>query len=69
MLELDRTEYPVRRAILMQPIEHAGGIVRVPDGPALGIEIDRQAMARFAVGLSQRQQSPTYGRAGAVYMD
>lgn len=47
MLEFDRTEHPIRQAILVEPIEHAHGIVRVPDGPGLGIEIDRSAMARF----------------------
>jgi L-alanine-DL-glutamate epimerase-like enolase superfamily enzyme len=31
----------------VQPIEHVKGIVRVPDGP--GIEVDREALARFAV--------------------
>jgi len=49
MLEFDRTEHPIRQAILKQGIEHEGGIVRVPDGPGLGIEIDREALARFAV--------------------
>jgi D-galactarolactone cycloisomerase len=49
MLEFDRTEHPIRQAILTQAIEHAGGIVRVPDGPGLGIEVDRAALARFAV--------------------
>jgi D-galactarolactone cycloisomerase len=49
MLEFDRTEHPIRQAVLMQPIEHAGGIVRVPDGPGLGIEVNREALARFAV--------------------
>ena len=49
MLEFDRTEHPIRQAILTRPIEHAGGIVRVPDGPGLGIEVDREALARFAV--------------------
>ncbi|WP_063691405.1 mandelate racemase/muconate lactonizing enzyme family protein [Bradyrhizobium stylosanthis] len=48
MLEFDRTEHPIRQAILKHPIEHANGIVRVPDGPGLGIEIDRDALARFA---------------------
>jgi D-galactarolactone cycloisomerase len=48
MLEFDRTEHPIRRAVLTQPIEHAGGFVRVPDGPGLGIEVDRGALARFA---------------------
>jgi D-galactarolactone cycloisomerase len=49
MLEFDRTEHPIRQAILKQPIEHVEGRVRVPDGPGLGIEIDREALARFAV--------------------
>jgi len=48
MLEFDRTEHPIRQAILTQAIEHAGGIVRVPDGPGLGNEVEREALARFA---------------------
>jgi D-galactarolactone cycloisomerase len=49
MLEFDRTEHPIRQAILKQPIEHVRGVVRVPDGPGLGIEVDREALKRFAV--------------------
>ena len=49
MLEFDRTEHPIRQALLVAPIEHAGGVVAVPDGPGLGIEIDRDALAYFAV--------------------
>jgi D-galactarolactone cycloisomerase len=48
LLEFDRTEHPIRQALLTQPIEHARGVVRVPDGPGLGIEVDRAALARFA---------------------
>src|SRR6516164_1221826 len=48
LLEFDRTEHPIRQAILKKPIEHSNGVVRVPDGPGLGIEIDREALARFA---------------------
>jgi D-galactarolactone cycloisomerase len=48
MLELDRTEHPIRMALLTQPIEHVGGIVQIPDGPGLGIEIDRDTLTRFA---------------------
>jgi D-galactarolactone cycloisomerase len=48
MLEFDRTEHPIRQALLTRPIEHSRGIVRVPDGPGLGIEIDRKALKRFA---------------------
>jgi D-galactarolactone cycloisomerase len=47
MLEFDRTEHPIRQAILTRPIEHRDGIVRVPDGPGLGIEIDRDALERL----------------------
>ncbi|MBW7972544.1 mandelate racemase/muconate lactonizing enzyme family protein [Bradyrhizobium sp. BR 10289] len=48
LLEFDRTEHPIRQAILKEPIEHANGVVRVPEGPGLGIDIDRGALARFA---------------------
>ncbi|CAA9312964.1 MAG: hypothetical protein AVDCRST_MAG90-580, partial [uncultured Microvirga sp.] len=47
-LEMDRTEHPIRDAILHEPIEHRRGIVAVPNGPGLGVEIDRDALARFA---------------------
>jgi D-galactarolactone cycloisomerase len=49
MLEFDRTEHPIRQSLLVQPIEHTKGVVQVPDGPGLGIEVDREALARFAV--------------------
>lgn len=47
MLELDRTEHPVRDALTpaLRPVR---GIVAVPDAPGLGIEIDRGALAHFA---------------------
>ena len=48
MLEFDRTEHPIRQSILVTPIEHIGGVVRVPGRPGLGIEVDRTALARFA---------------------
>src|SRR4029079_1712020 len=50
LLEFDRSEHPFRQAVLTAPIEHAGGVVRVPEGPGLGIEVDRAALQRFALG-------------------
>ena len=47
MLEFDRSEHPIRQALLLAPIEHRNGIVRIPDGPGLGIEIDRNVLERF----------------------
>jgi D-galactarolactone cycloisomerase len=49
MLEFDRTEHPIREALLTTPIEHRGGRVDVPEDVGLGIEIDRDALRRFRV--------------------
>jgi D-galactarolactone cycloisomerase len=49
MLEFDRSEHPFRQAVLKSPLEHVGGVVRIPDGPGLGIEVDREAIGRFTV--------------------
>ncbi|MDT8344978.1 MAG: mandelate racemase/muconate lactonizing enzyme family protein [Thermohalobaculum sp.] len=49
ILEFDRTPNPFRQAILTVPIEHEAGMVRIPDGPGLGIEIDRTALAAFTL--------------------
>ena len=48
ILECDRTENPFRQAVITRPIEHSGGVVAIPDGPGLGIEIDRQTLRDFA---------------------
>lgn len=47
ILEFDRTPNPFRQAVLAEPLEHDGGVVRVPDGPGLGIEVNRGALLRF----------------------
>ena len=49
MREFDRTEHPIRAALLTSSIEHRDGRVAVPTGAGLGIEIDRAALARFRV--------------------
>lgn len=49
MLEFDRSEHPFRQAVLDQPIEHENGVVAIPEGPGLGISVNREAVARFAV--------------------
>jgi D-galactarolactone cycloisomerase len=47
ILEFDRTENPFRQAVVKSPIEHVNGVVKIPDGPGLGIEINRDALAEF----------------------
>jgi D-galactarolactone cycloisomerase len=51
ILEFDRSEHPFRQEVLISPIEHKGGIVAIPDGPGLGIEIDRDTIKKFSVAL------------------
>ncbi len=50
ILEFDRTDNPFRQAVVKTPVEHEGGVVSIPAGPGLGIEIDRDALAEFAMG-------------------
>lgn len=49
MLEFEQTPNPLREALARDPIVPRAGIVRVPDGPGIGIEIDRAALMRFKV--------------------
>jgi len=48
-LEFDRTEHAYRLAIASQPIAQIDGMVAVPDGPGLGLEIDRDVLSEFRV--------------------
>ena len=43
-----RRTLTVRRCVTA-PIEHRNGVVAIPDGPGLGIEINREALAQFAL--------------------
>ena len=47
MFEFDRTENPFRQAVVMKPLEHENGVIQIPTGPGLGIEINREALDEF----------------------
>ena len=49
ILEFDRTINPFRQGVVKTPLEHVGGVVAIPDGPGLGIEINRDALTEFAL--------------------
>jgi len=51
ILEFDRSEHPFRQAVLKAPLEHERGVVRIPTGPGLGIEVDRAALERYRAPL------------------
>lgn len=47
MLEFEQEENPFRDHLATEPIIQQNGIVRVPDGPGLGIEVDRAVIDRY----------------------
>jgi D-galactarolactone cycloisomerase len=47
ILEFDRTHNPFRQAVLTTPLEAKDGVVAIPRGPGLGIEINRDALREF----------------------
>lgn len=49
IMEFDRTENPFRQAVVHTPLEHHQGVMAIPDGPGLGIEINRDALSTYAL--------------------
>ena len=49
MLEFEQTPNPLRDHLAATPIAQKNGIVKVPDGPGLGIEIDRKVLQQYKV--------------------
>jgi D-galactarolactone cycloisomerase len=49
MLEFEQTPNPLRDILAKEPIVQRRGIVKVPEGPGLGIEVDREVLNRFKV--------------------
>lgn len=47
MVEFDRSENPLRSEILETPFDPSGGVLDVPQGPGLGVSVDRDAVARY----------------------
>ncbi|MFC6825152.1 mandelate racemase/muconate lactonizing enzyme family protein [Halopelagius fulvigenes] len=47
MVEFDRSDNPLRSDLLETPFDPSGGVLDVPQGPGLGIEIDRDALERY----------------------
>lgn len=49
MLEFDRSSHPFRNELVAQPIVAHDGLVSVPQGPGLGIEVNLEAIERYRV--------------------
>ena len=48
LLEYDMSENALRTELAREPIRHTDGIVAVPQGPGLGIEINRDVLQKYA---------------------
>ena len=48
LVEYDVGQNPLRESLLKQPLVAQGGLLRVPDAPGLGIELDWAAVERYA---------------------
>ncbi len=51
MIEFDRNPNPLRDCLLKEPIRPDGQFVPVPQGPGLGIEIDRDVLNKYLAPL------------------
>jgi D-galactarolactone cycloisomerase len=49
LLEYDRSENPLRDALLLENLRQEGGYLPVPQGPGLGVTVDPKALRRYAV--------------------
>lgn len=49
VLEYDRSSHPFRQQLITQPLQMAGGVVQVPTGPGLGVEVDRSVLEAFSI--------------------
>ena len=67
VMELDYTYNPLREELLCEPVKIENGYLIPPEKPGLGVELDQQALQKFAFSgteeLSVRQKSLVAGRA------
>ena len=49
MLEYDQSLHPFRQELIFRAINMENGRVKIPDGPGLGVEINREIIERFKI--------------------
>jgi D-galactarolactone cycloisomerase len=52
-MELDYTYNPLRAELLRDPLEFQNGYLSLPEGPGLGVEVEPDALERFAFSGSE----------------
>jgi D-galactarolactone cycloisomerase len=49
IFEYDRSSHPFRQQLVREPVQHVHGWLEVPSQPGLGVEVDREVIARYRV--------------------
>ena len=49
IFEYDRSSHPFRQQLVKEPVQHVRGWLEVPSRPGLGVEVDREVIARYRV--------------------
>jgi len=49
IFEYDRSAHPFRQQLVKEPIHHDRGWLEIPTRPGLGVEVDREVIARYQV--------------------
>lgn len=52
LLEYDQSSHPFRQQLIKQPWELAQGMIAIPDGPGLGIEVCMETVQQYQVTVS-----------------
>ena len=52
LLEYDQSSHPFRQQLIKQPWELAQGMIAIPDGPGLGIEVCMETLQQYQVTVS-----------------
>jgi D-galactarolactone cycloisomerase len=48
MLEFDQSAHPFRQELIFNAIQNENGIVKVPDRPGIGVEINREILEKYS---------------------
>jgi D-galactarolactone cycloisomerase len=49
ILEYDQSDHPFRQALIFDALRMEDGMVQIPNGPGLGIEVNREVLAQYAL--------------------
>jgi D-galactarolactone cycloisomerase len=53
-MELDASKNPLREDLLVQPLEPCAGVLRVPEGPGLGVRVNESAVREYEARSQSR---------------